>query len=92
MSIFTRKSGPVTVQDRLNEAAAMSGAALSVFHAAAGDLEEAARIQQEAGYELLDEAERLREAAINKDGEADDAFIQGEHNLLAADRIRDLFA
>lgn len=77
-------AAPAALENRYAAAAATAGAALSVFQAAANDLELAATLHSEVRLEA--EAERVRLAEL-----AEQAEIQEAQNLHAADTIRLLF-
>lgn len=83
MSMFARK--PTSHEARLSAAAAQAGNALSIFHAAAAELEAAADEQFRVEAEVHAEVERLQTLA-------EDAASNADANRVAADRVRNLFA
>jgi hypothetical protein len=92
--MFRRKTitNVLTTQERFNEASARTGAALSIFAAAADDLETAALEQNAISADLSGEAEFHRSQANDLDALSEQVWEASENNFEAAARIRNLFA
>lgn len=84
MALLSRKSTTPSHEERLGAAAAKAGAALSIFHEAAADLEAAAEEQLVIEAELSAEIDRLEDLAV-------DAAANAASNQDAALRVRSLF-
>lgn len=72
---FKSKPEP-TLEEQHNEAAATSYAALSVFRAAAGDLEYAAALQADVAARAREEMERHLDIALAAEAHAEDNIEQ----------------
>ena len=61
MGLFTKTEAPLSFEQRSERALSKSEGALSLFHAAADDLESAALDQEEIGRQATEELARLTE-------------------------------
>jgi signal transduction histidine kinase len=81
--MFKKKNVVPTPEERIAQASLQAGRALSIFRAAADDLESASQEHASVAQELIAEADRLSELADHADDQASEA-------LEAALRVRSL--
>lgn len=92
MAFRKNKQQPKSQEQRLNEAAATEGAALSIFQQAAEDIARAADEYTALADEQYEESKALRRQAEAKGFESAENDDRAMVALERADRVRSLFA